>query len=197
MKITADDKFNAGIIMYRFMLPKTDEDIFYELLFTICSPQTTFRNNSKVNDWLRTIDYYNKGLPIKNLRDVLKPVRFYNNKAKWVAEAKQKFPEILNSVKYWSKDAHLRKMLVKDVKGLGMKTASHFLRNLGAEDLAIIDTHILKYLGITSGEVAYKKYEELEETFRQIAKKKKLTVAELDCIVWKHYSKTEWKDFVH
>ena len=41
----------------------------------------------------------------------------------------------------------LREWLVKNVKGLGYKEASHFLRNIGkSEDLAILDRHILKNL---------------------------------------------------
>ncbi len=36
-----------------------------------------------------------------------------------------------------------RDWLVENITGLGMKEASHFLRNVGYLDLAIIDKHIL------------------------------------------------------
>ena len=40
----------------------------------------------------------------------------------------------------------LRAWLVREVKGLGWKEASHFLRNIGFRDLAILDRHILRNL---------------------------------------------------
>src|SRR5256885_1237436 len=50
--------------------------------------------------------------------------------------------------KLLSKDRkELREFLVDNVKGLGMKEASHFMRNIGiGKDLAILDRHILKNL---------------------------------------------------
>jgi N-glycosylase/DNA lyase len=212
MKITSGDKFNAAVIMNRFKEPRTDEEIFYELLFCLCAPQTTFKNNIKVNDHLRLADYYGftstASYDIPWLAKVLKPVRFYNNKAQYVAYAKQKFPEILELIRdpfedsVYPPDFYRRAWLVKSVRGMGMKTASHFLRNLGATDLAIIDRHILKYLeqcnpGCTYYRTGIKKYEELEGLFRTEAIRLRITVAELDIIVWKYYSKTEWSDFTH
>jgi len=43
-------------------------------------------------------------------------------------------------------DFEKREWLVENVNGLGMKAASHFLRNLGNETFAIIDTHIIKFM---------------------------------------------------
>jgi len=200
MKITAEDRRMAERVFNRcFAIPKTDEDVFYEMCFCICAPQTTFKANIKVIEKLKRCDYYgftttcvSEDIPF--LRKVLKPVRFYNNKAKWVAEAKQKFPGILKWVNPgipipdWS----IREWLVKNVKGLGMKTASHFLRNLGATDLAIIDIHVLKFLGV-SGKW---KYLDLEEQFREKAKEERLTIAELDIVVWQKYSNTPWENYV-
>jgi N-glycosylase/DNA lyase len=40
----------------------------------------------------------------------------------------------------------MRDWFVRNVKGLGWKEASHFLRNIGYRDLAILDRHILKNL---------------------------------------------------
>jgi N-glycosylase/DNA lyase len=215
IKITDEDiKMARRVFDTYFKPPKSDEDIFYDLMFCICAPQTTFKNNSKVIEHLKKSDYYGftstASYDMPWLKTALKPVRFFNNKAKWVAEAKQKFPQILEVVKapamdVWGNSLSYpkRQWLVKNVKGLGMKTASHFLRNLGAPDLAIIDTHILKYLAAEDLEGPLEKvpdklkYEELEYRLREIAKKERITVAEFDIILWKYYSKTEWKDFVH
>ena len=39
-----------------------------------------------------------------------------------------------------------RDYLVKNIKGLGLKEASHILRNIGFRNYAILDRHILKNL---------------------------------------------------
>jgi len=39
-----------------------------------------------------------------------------------------------------------REWLVKNVLGIGYKEASHFLRNVGVEDLAILDRHVLSLM---------------------------------------------------
>lgn len=38
---------------------KTDEEIFYDLCFCICAPQTTFKSNFAVNQVLQSRDFYN------------------------------------------------------------------------------------------------------------------------------------------
>lgn len=175
---------------------KADKDIFYELCFCICAPQTTFKNNIQVINKLRELDFYGyeDEIKLEFLWKIVKPVRFYKRKTEFLLEAKQKFDEVLVWVKSgipaWAK----RDWLVKNVKGLGLKASSHFLRNLGANDLAIIDTHILKFLNVKDKKWDYFK---LENILRQQASMLGITVAELDIIVWKHYSKTDWKDYVY
>ena len=95
----------------------------------------------------------------------------------------------------FTKGEFKRNWLVQNVKGLGMKTATHLLRNLGgADDMVMIDTHILKYLKVKEKNWNYR---ELEKRFRKRAKRYGITMAELDTIVWKKYSGTDWKEFVH
>jgi len=83
----------------------------------------------------------------------------------------------------------LREWIVRNVKGLGYKEASHFLRNIGFTQYAIIDFHIidllLKYKLIEKPKTLSKtKYLEIEELLRQIAKKLNLNLAELDLYMW-------------
>ena len=82
----------------------------------------------------------------------------------------------------------MREWLVKNVKGLGMKEASHFLRNIGFKDLAIIDFHIVDILVenkiINKPKNLNKEYIKIEEKLRGIAKKVKLSLAELDLYLW-------------
>lgn len=83
----------------------------------------------------------------------------------------------------------LRKFIVCDIDGIGYKEASHFLRNVGFDDFAIIDYHIVdtlaKYNLIEKPKtMTRKKYLEIEKILKQIAQKSNLTLAELDLYLW-------------
>ena len=85
----------------------------------------------------------------------------------------------------------LREWLVKNVKGLGYKEASHFLRNIGkSEDLAILDRHILKNLqdlkviNDIPKKLPTQKYLEIEKRMREFALENRLSLAELDLFLW-------------
>ncbi len=71
--------------------------------------------------------------------------RFHNNKAKYIVEAR-KFSNIKTILTQFTSSQEARDFLVENIKGLGYKEASHFMRNVGYHDLAIIDRHILRFL---------------------------------------------------
>jgi N-glycosylase/DNA lyase len=82
-----------------------------------------------------------------------------------------------------------REWLVKNIKGLGFKEASHFLRNIGFDDYAIIDSHIIdlleRYKFINQPKtLTRKKYMEIEKILQTIATQTNLTLAELDLYLW-------------
>ena len=78
--------------------------------------------------------------------------RFPNIRAKYITEAIDFKEELENIIR--SQETDIRDWLVKNIKGLGYKEASHFLRNIGYKNYAIVDFHILdllvKYKLITS-----------------------------------------------
>ncbi len=82
-----------------------------------------------------------------------------------------------------------RRWLVDTIPGLGYKEASHFLRNIGYDDYAIIDTHILDLL--TKYHIIHpprsltpRRYLDIETTLRDIADQAGLTLAQLDLYLW-------------
>jgi len=82
-----------------------------------------------------------------------------------------------------------REWLVYNIKGLGYKEASHFLRNVGYEDYAIVDFHIVDLLvkeGIIEKpkSLTKNKYLEIEQVLKAIGKKMSLSLAELDLYLW-------------
>lgn len=129
-------------------------------------------------------------LPEKELAKALKEAghRFWPQRANRIVEARSCSTELHDKImKHDGKE--MRQWLVKNVKGLGMKESSHFLRNIGYKDVAIIDFHIIDLLveeklierpkTITS-----KKYEEIERTLQKIANATNTNLAELDLYLW-------------
>jgi len=87
--------------------------------------------------------------------------------------------------------AAARDWLVRNVKGLGYKEASHFLRNIGlGKELAILDVHILKNLkelGVIENipsSLTKKRYLEIEDKMRKFSRRTKIPLAELDLLLW-------------
>lgn len=154
------------------------EDVFYELCFCILTPQSNAKRCDLAIQMLRKENFKQRNInPVKFLKT---NTRFHNNKAKYLIEMKKKFPSI--ELK--------REFLVKNIKGLGLKEASHFLRNIGYRDLAILDRHILKNLhkyGVIKEvpeALTEKKYYEIEEDFKKFADKVKIPMDELDLLFW-------------
>ncbi len=84
-----------------------------------------------------------------------------------------------------------REWLVKDVKGIGYKEASHFLRNIGfGKQIAILDRHILKNLKLYGviGDIpkmlSRKKYFEIEKKMMDFSKEIEIPMSHLDLLFW-------------
>ena len=80
--------------------------------------------------------------------------------------------------------------LNKDIKGLGMKEASHFLRNIGFKGYAILDKHIINSLHefniLKTNEKPKnaKEYLEIEQKFIDFSKQIGIDMDELDLLLW-------------
>lgn len=114
--------------------------------------------------------------------------RFPNNRAEYIVESK-KFKNQLREIIQHHDKKNIREWLAKNIKGLGYKEASHFLRNIGFDDYAIIDFHIIdilvKHNIIEKPKTLSKtRYLEIEKILRDIAKQTNLTLAELDLYLW-------------
>jgi N-glycosylase/DNA lyase len=114
--------------------------------------------------------------------------RFPNTRAEYISQSQICINKIDKIVETHDKK-FLRDRIVNNIKGLGYKEASHFLRNVGFDDYAIIDFHIVDVLVehqlIKKPKYLSKKnYLEIEKLLRKIAKKTDLTLAELDLYLW-------------
>src|SRR3989338_195337 len=117
--------------------------------------------------------------------------RFPNMRAKFIVEArthKNKIKEILSS---FQTDIERRKWFAENVKGLGMKESSHFLRNVGHKNVAIIDFHIIDLMarhGVIekpkNKSLTSKRYLEIENILNELAEKINTSLGYLDLYLW-------------
>jgi len=175
----------------------TDADIFAELVFCILTPQSRAKSC-----WLCVERLRREGRGIcwlsnkKKISRKLSGVRFHNKKAGYIVEAQRFFcnngkASIKSRVKQFSDVYAAREWLVQNIKGIGYKEASHFLRNIGfGKNLAILDRHILKNLkafGVIKeipDFLSKRRYFEIEKRMKGFAKDIKIPMSHLDLVMW-------------
>ncbi|MCM8810855.1 MAG: N-glycosylase/DNA lyase [Candidatus Omnitrophica bacterium] len=185
-------KFEIEKRLNEFKEKKDDKDIFAELCFCLLTPQSKAEICWQSIEILKNQNLLFSGTE-KQIVEKLKKVRFNRKKARYIIEAREKFfqDNLKNFIKN-TKDVYvLRKFLVKNIKGYGMKEASHFLRNIGlGDDIAILDRHILrnlknfKVIKEIPKTITYKKYLEIEKKFIAFSDKIGIKPCELDLLLW-------------
>ena len=184
-------------INYLNSIQLDDYSLLLELFFCILTPQSKARNAGRI------IEEIKKDISIlediKKLSELLRLVRFKNHKALYINEAYNKFKpkgnislkELKNNLKVFD----FRDYLVKNVKGIGYKEASHFLRNIGlGKDIAILDRHILNIMNKLSLiesipiSINRSKYQKIENTLRDFSLSIKIPLDHIDFLFW--YIKT-------
>ena len=174
----------------------SDEDIFAELAFCLLTPQSKARSCDLAVCSLLEKDLLFKGTEKQIARELKTRTRFHNNKARYVLEAREMFTykgkmSIKESILDLGDPHDIRDWLEMNVNGLGLKEASHFLRNIGmGSELAILDRHILKnlvYLGVipeVPKTLSKKKYFEIEERMIKFSRNINIPLAHLDLLLW-------------
>jgi N-glycosylase/DNA lyase len=128
--------------------------------------------------------------------------RFPNIRAKNITEAVNSIynnGKTVRSLLYeFRSEQEARSYLVGNVPGLGLKEASHLLRNIGySTSLAIIDVHIISFLstfGVIESNVKLplkpRLYLELETIMQDISRHMQMNLAVLDNLIW-HYMRNK------
>jgi N-glycosylase/DNA lyase len=168
---------------------KSNKDWFSELCFCLLTANTSARLGIKIQKELGYKGFTeNKNEEELALRLKKAKYRFYNRRAHFIFLA-NKYKNIKDILK---KQKDKREWLVEHIKGLGYKEASHFLRNVGLFDYAIIDKHILNVLReadlIKAKTMNKKNYLRAEDILKKIAKELRMSLGELDLYLW--YMKT-------
>jgi len=188
-KISSLKKKIGSLVTKRMKEFKKNNNLFSELCFCILTANYTAEGGIKIQN---SVDFSN--LSESKIKKALIKFghRFPNVRANYLYLAKSHFNSLKN-LKNFKNSFEKREWLVKNIKGLGYKEASHFLRNIGYTDVAIIDRHILNVLKeynlIKPPKTLTKNsYLKIEKTLERISKLAKLTQGELDLYLW--YLKT-------
>ena len=171
------------------------EDWFSELCFCILTANSRAKSAIEIQKEMGGCGFRERSCD--EVRDCIKKNkhRFHNNKAKCIVEAREHedIKEKVKSIVADKGEKAARAWLARNVKGIGYKEASHFMRNVGYRNLAILDRHIINVMhenGIIDKpkSLTVTKYLEIESEFEKLAKKYGISCAELDLYLW--YMKT-------
>jgi N-glycosylase/DNA lyase len=158
---------------------------FVELCFCILVANTNLEKTKSA--WEKIGEgflYLDRGELSKRLKG--HGYRFYNVRSKFIVEARDKKDEIERNFRKMNEN-ELRQWLHDNIKGLGWKESSHFLRNMGYLNFGILDTHVIGFMRrqgliehVPKSLSSKKTYFGLEEKLGKISKALKISMAELD-----------------
>ena len=155
---------------------------FSELTFCTLTANTSAEMGLRCQEALGRLHRFDEA----SLRNALVKChyRFPNTRSRFIAmnyENRNSLEEILKS-----KDR--RNLLIERYMGIGMKEASHFLRNIGYFNYPILDKHIQKFLSSyfrKNIQIKSKKdYEREEKLFLLISTKYGLEPGIMDLVIW-------------
>lgn len=173
----------------------SEDELFQELAFCLMTPQSPAKACWEAVGRLFEGGLFYTGIEAE-LVLAIHPIRFKHHKARYMIGARELFlpcgvPCLRRLLEIHGDPPDMREWLVNNVKGLGFKEASHFLRNIGlGEDLAILDRHILRTMkarGVIRripDSISRKRYLVSEKKFIRWAERLKIPPAHLDLLLW-------------
>jgi len=164
------------------------KDIFKELCFCILTANFNAQKSILIQERLEDEFLYAEE---KDLSKSLKTYghRFPKKRAQYIVSARKYMDSIKEIIFSIQDKEEKREWLVKNIKGIGYKEASHFLRNIGFLDYAIVDFHIIDLLereGLIKrpNSLTKKRYLQIESVLEEIGSRVCLQLGELDLYLW-------------
>lgn len=161
-------------------------DLFSELCF--CLMTAGFRADKSI-EIQKKIGNGFCDLGLDELKKILKEEghRFWPQRAERIVRAREHSGYLKELALMDSISARI--WVVENIYGMGMKEASHYLRNTGRKDVAIVDFHILDLLNREGmiekpKTLGAKKYLEIESVLKGLGEKLGMNLAELDLYLW-------------
>lgn len=171
-----------------FRRGRSEAEIFEELCFCILAA-----NYASARSWdiQKKVGRGFLTLPEAQLAKRLASLghRFPNARARYIIQARERRQEIMAALASRISPAELRGWLADNVSGIGLKEASHFLRNIGRLEHAIVDFHIADVLarhGIMERPktMTRRRYLEMEDALGRVARGCGMEQGELDMYLW-------------
>ncbi len=173
---------------FREMGRKPGKEIFKELCFCILTANYNAERGIEIQ---KRVGNGFLILPEGQLAGKLKELgyRYPNKRAQYIADNKKHRNTLKETLDSFENENRAREWLINNIRGIGYKEASHFLRNIGYNDFAIIDFHIVDVLarhGLVKKPKTLTKnrYMEIEKLLKGLAQKLKMSPAELDLYLW-------------
>jgi N-glycosylase/DNA lyase len=183
-----DDRLND----FSSFKDKKGEEWFSELCFCLLTANSKAKTAICIQNELKADGFCR--FSEKKIRDCIirNKHRFHNNKSRFIVNAREhlNIKEKIQSMIKTKGEIGAREWLVKNIKGLGYKEASHFLRNVGYFNSSILDRHILKLMKESNmiksipKPISKKHYLDIEGRFLKLAEKMNMSAAELDLYMW-------------
>lgn len=173
---------------FKELVDASSNEIFKELCFCILTANSNADRCVKIQNAIGDgfLSFSEPHL-VRRLKEC--GYRFPNVRAKYIVNARKHKNSLKDIIQKFDDENELREWLVENVKGFGYKEASHFLRNIGFTNLAIIDFHIIDAL--TKHRIIKKpksltprKYLEIEDLLKKTALESNINLAELDLYLW-------------
>ena len=158
------------------------KELFKELCYCLLTAGTSAELSLKTIEYIGGVIHY--GTEEEIIAKLKEIYRFYNIRGNYIFLARDKFKDLDIT------NENIREQLVDEIKGLGMKEASHFLRNIGFKGYAILDKHIiqclyeLNVLENNKPPKSIKHYLEIEEIMKSFSNKINISMDELDLVLW-------------
>lgn len=186
------ETINTRLKEFESFKDKGDEQWFSELCFCLLTANSRAKTAISIQKQLGA-----KGFLEYNENNLVNCIttnhhRFPNMKANFIIEARKyaEIKSIISRLVNEKGETEAREWLVANVKGIGYKESSHFLRNVGYKNLAILDRHILNLMhehaiiAERPKTLNKKTYLEIEQKFKELASKLNMNLAELDLYMW-------------
>jgi len=166
---------------------RSDEHLTTELMFCLQTAQSSAKAARATVKRLQECGMLHTA-NVHQIHKCMEGVRFSEKKSEYLHKAREQIPLIKQQLGLPKEQ--LREWLIENVKGMGPKLASHFMRNIGIFGLAILDIHVQNFMvknNVLKGEVGklnMKQYLENEKLYLQLAKQLEIPPEELDIAIW-------------
>jgi N-glycosylase/DNA lyase len=186
------EEIDNKLLEFKGIRDRSDSEIFEELIYCILTVQSSARSAGRAIERLKVKGLLFRG-SAREVERALKGVRFAKTKAKRIINARRLFSSVRGMVikTKLPADPHAaRSYLAEEVDGMGYKEASHFLRNIGYQGLAILDRHVLRGLYDLEAidevprSLTKKRYLAIERLYFDLARKAGICPEALDLVLW-------------